>query len=209
MHHRFVADDDDFEEYSPIGLDGLLAATEKLLAVNRGLSEPDERDALPNDRIYTPDRLVKERVKLDHGRTLRTLMGRLSRTKSLTAMAPDAFSPYTVGYLDGNPLAPALEEINPMHIVEQQRRITKMGPGGVGDPNAITAAMQSVHASQFGFIDTVAGPESEKAGVDVRLAWGAKIGSDGRIYQRVRNRSGKLEWVSPTQLVGKTLKLPD
>lgn len=50
---------------------------------------------------------------------------------------------------------------------------------------------------------------SERAGVDIRLAWGAKIGSDGRLYQRMRNRAGKLEWVSPTQLVGKTLKLPD
>jgi len=50
---------------------------------------------------------------------------------------------------------------------------------------------------------------SEKAGIDVRLAWGAKIGSDGRVYQRMKNRTGQYEWVSPTQLVGKTLKLPD
>ena len=209
-HHRYLADDDEHEAYASVGLDGILASTEKLLAVNRGLAEPDERDALPNDRIHTPDRLMAERVKLDHGRTLRTLMGRLSRSKTLTAMGADVFAPYTVGYLAGNPLAPALEEINPMHIMEQKRRVTKMGPGGVGDSAAITLSMQSVHGSQFGFVDPVAGPESEKAGIDVRLAHGVKIGSDGRLYQVLKNRrTNKMEWVSPSDLVGKTLKLPD
>ena len=158
-HHRYLADDDEHEKYAPVGVDGLLAATEKLLAVNRGLADVDERDALPNDRIFTPDRLLSERVKLDHGKTLRKLMGRVSRARNLSAMGADTFGDYTVGFLSGNPLVPALEEINPMHIVEQKRRITKMGPGGIGDPNAITQSMQAVHASQFGFIDSIAGPE--------------------------------------------------
>jgi DNA-directed RNA polymerase beta subunit len=209
-HHRYLSDDDEHEKYAPVGVDGLLAATEKLLAVNRGLADVDERDALPNDRIFTPDRLLSERVKLDHGKTLRKLMGRVSRARNLSAMGADTFGDYTVGFLSGNPLVPALEEINPMHIVEQKRRITKMGPGGIGDPNAITAGMQSVNASQFGFIDTISGPESEKAGIDVRLAVGTKLGSDGKIYQLLVNRrTGKKQWVSPSDLVGKTLKLPD
>ena len=51
---------------------------------------------------------------------------------------------------------------------------------------------------------------SERAGIDVRMATGTRIGSDGRIYQLMRNRkTGKNQWVSPTDLVGKTLKLPD
>ena len=51
---------------------------------------------------------------------------------------------------------------------------------------------------------------SEKAGIDVRLAHGARVGSDGRIYQLMLNRrTGKKEWVSPSDLRGKTLKLPD
>jgi DNA-directed RNA polymerase beta subunit len=209
-HHRYLADDDDFEEYEPVGLDGLLAASEKLLAINRNLAEPDDRDSLPNDRIYSVDRLMAERVKLDHNRTLRNLVGRMSRVKSLNVMPTNAFAPYTEGYLVGNPLTPALEEINPMHILEQKRRLTKMGPGGIGDSNAITLDMQSVSATQFGFVDPIAGPESEKAGIDIRLATGTKIGSDGKVYQIMVNRkTGKKQWVSPTDLIGKTLKLPD
>ena len=209
-HHSYLADDDDHEAYTSVGIDGLLAATEKLLAVNRGLAEPDDRDSLPNDRVHTVDRLMAERVKLDHGRTLRSMMGRLSRAKTLQPMGPDSFSEYSMGYIKSNQLVPALEEINLMHNLEQKRRITKMGPGGIGDPNAITVDMQSVSATQFGFIDPIAGPESEKAGIDVRLASGARIGSDGRIYQLLNNRrTGKNEWVSPSDMRGKTLKLPD
>ena len=59
-HHRYLSDDDEHEKYAPVGIDGLLAASEKLLAVNRGLAEPDERDSLPNDRIHTVDRLMAE-----------------------------------------------------------------------------------------------------------------------------------------------------
>jgi hypothetical protein len=370
-HHRYLSDDDEHEKYAPVGIDGLLAASEKLLAVNRGLAEPDERDSLPNDRIHTVDRLMAERIKLDHGKTLRSMMGRVSRSRNLSPMGAASFDNYTTGYLVGNPLVTALEEINPMHILEQKRRITKMGPGGIGDPNAITESMQSVSADQFGFIDSIAGPEcltgdsevetvrgwvrwdavtskdlfrclvdfdytqflpasriversysttlicaktdeismkvtprhrvveiakgrrvrknssrdgadiferwvmnvtpaqsafgwsrklpsldltrqfnidptqwyterfigrvycatvpggclfvrgtpdsegywtgnSERAGIDVRLATGTRIGSDGRIYQLMRNRkTGKNQWVSPSDLVGKTLKLPD
>lgn len=209
-HHRYLADDDEHEEYEAIGVDGILAASEKLLAVNRGLERPDQRDTAANERVYTVDRLMAERIKLDHGKTLRTLMGRLSRRKNLSALGPAVFDTYTIDYLKGNPTASAIEEINPMNIMEQRRRITKMGQGGIGDPAAITIGMQSVDASQFGFISPAEGPESEKAGIDVRLAYGARIGSDGRIYQLMRNaRTGKKQWVSPSDLKGKTVRLPD
>lgn len=207
---RYAVDDDEYEEYDAIGVDGLLAASEKLLAVSRGAEKEDERDSLYNDRVYTAPKLIAERIKLDHGKVLRTAMGRFNATRSLKGFSPDLFGKYTVGYLNGNPLAAPLEEINPLQLVEQQTRITKMGPGGIGDPNAITESMQNVHASQFGFVDPIAGPESERAGVDVRLASGARIGSDGRIYRKMLNRrNGKREWVSPTDTHQKVVKIPD
>jgi hypothetical protein len=201
-HHRYLADDDDFEEYEPVGLDGLLAASEKLLAINRNLAEPDDRDSLPNDRIYSVDRLMAERVKLDHNRTLRSLVGRMSRVKHLGVMPTNVFAPYTEGYLTGNPLTPALEEINPMHILEQKRRLTKMGPGGIGDPNAITLDMQSVSATQFGFIDPVAGPECFTGDHEVytRRGWVRwdQI-TDGDIF--ACKVDGRIEWHAAERIV--------
>jgi DNA-directed RNA polymerase beta subunit len=199
----------DNEEYVGVGLDGILAASGKLLAVNRGESTTDERDSLTFKRIMTPDRLMRERVRIDADKSGMKLMRALARKRTLKAMTPFHFDNYATGLLLGNPLSSPLEEINPMHIVEQARRVTLMGPGGIGTPQAITSGMQAVHASQFGFLDPLHGPESERAGIDSRLAWGTRIGSDGRIYQQFMNRrTQKPEWLSPDQLDGKTIRLP-
>lgn len=155
----YVADEEDFEKYTPVGADGLLAASEKLLAVSKGVADPDDRDALFNDRVMTPDRLMAERIKLDTNQTLRKLMIRAARSRTLQYFKPGHFDEYTQGYLVGNPLVTATEQVNPMHMMEQQRRVTKMGPGGIGDPNAITVESQAVHGSQFGFISPIEGPE--------------------------------------------------
>ena len=208
---RMLSDDDAFDHYTPVGLDGLLASTDKLLAVNRGLEDTDERDSMPNDRAYTTDMLMRERIRMDKEGKRRQVMWHAARHRSLKGVHPFVFDDYGAhGLLVGNQLSMPLEEINPLHISEQNRRITKMGPGGIGDPQAVTKDMQAVHGSQFGFVSPAEGPESELAGLDVRLCRGVRIGSDRRLYQRFRNSStGKVHWLSPEDLVGATIKLPD
>ena len=206
---EFVADMGE-EEYVPMGADGLLSASEKLLAVNQGVAEPDVRDVMANERVYMPHDIMAERVRLDHGHARRKLLSRVARAGNLNGVAPYAFDDYTVGMFRDHPLAQPIEGLNPMQILDQLRRVSKMGPGGVGDPNAVTAGMQAVHPSQFGFIDVLSGPESELAGLDTRLAWRARLGSDRRVYQLVRDRKlGKRRWVSAEDLRHATLKLPE
>lgn len=207
---RMLADDDDFDSYTPVGLDGLLAASEKLLAVNKGVDEPDDRDSITNDRVYSPDVLLAEKIRMDKEQLRKKVMWHASRHGSLKGMHPFVFDRYSIGMLVGNPLSQPLEEINPLHIAEQARRMTKMGPGGIGDPQAITESMQGVKASQFGFVSPTEGPESSFAGIDVRMSTGTKVGSDRRLYQRFKNsRTGKVHWMSPEDLVGATVKIPD
>lgn len=279
----------------------------------------------------------------------------IARHKNLKAVGPFAFDSYMEKFLIGNPLSSPLEEINPLHLLEQARRATQMGPGGIGTDNAITEEMQAIRTDQFGFLSTLEGPESmpgyhfvytkegwrqwtqvdestlfacnitgnlefhkatkinvhpfdgdlicakhnnilmeltphhrvyysdtdgvslgsckvkyansvlgecifvpgeidsikidsnhwykrpyndlvycatvpgsklfvrgsmetqpywtgnsEKIGIDTRAAWGSKIGSDGRPYQKFFNRrTGKYQWMSPEDLDGLTVKLPD
>jgi DNA-directed RNA polymerase beta subunit len=199
-------DPDDF----PAGLPVILAATEKLLAVNRGLAEPDERDSMDFRRVMTPDRLIAERIRLDAGKIRLTAMRRVARARNLSPITANHFGKYTEGMIVGNPLSMPLEEINPLHLVEQARRVTQMGPGGIPSQDSITEETAALHPSTFGFTSPIEGPESSLAGVDVRLAWGARIGKDGKIYQKLVNRrSGQKEWVSSGDLAGKTVALPD
>lgn len=160
-------DDDDGDEYIPIGLNGLLSASEKLLAVNRGLDNPDERDSLIFKRFMTTDRLLAERIHMDSDRVRGKMLPALAKQRSLKSLHPFMFDHYMEGFLLGNPLSTPLEEINPLHLVEQSRRVTQMGPGGIGSDNAVTENMQAIHPSQFGFISVLEGPECFSKNTDV------------------------------------------
>lgn len=199
------------DTYVPVGVHGLLRASEKLLQMSRGLAGDDHRDSYQFKRIMTPSALIAERVKLDTGGVARGILRHAAYHRSLKGLHPGALSPLVEKYVVGNgQLVSPIEEINPVDIMGQNRRITAMGPGGVGSKDAITEGMQAVHASQFGFVSPLEGPESESAGIDVRMAHGVKVGSNGRLYQRFRNkRTGDIHWLSPEDLAGKTVALPN
>lgn len=201
----------DDQDFMPVGLNGLMAASEKLLAVNRGVAPLDHRDGLAYKRVVEPTTLLREAIRMDSSKMGRKMLRIAASRRNLSGFMPFIFDDYgTKMLIGGNPLSSSLEETNPMHIVENARRMTAMGPGGIGSRDALTADMQAVNADQFGFLDVVAGPESEMAGIDTRLAWGTRIGSDGLLYQQFRNkRTGEIEWLSPVDLLGKTLKLND
>lgn len=202
--------DDDGEEYTGVGINGVLASTEKLKAVNKGLIEPDERDSLRYQKIFMPHSMARESIKMDAGKLGRQALYQAVRRRNLSGLGTAPFEGYMERLLVGNPLTSPLEEINPMQLVENARRITKMGPGGLGSSRSITNEAQAVHPSQFGFISGIEGPESERAGIDVRAAYGVHVGNNGRLYQIVRDRkTGKLRWVSPKDLDGATTKIPD
>ena len=191
-------------------IDTILASTEKILAVNKGLAEPDERDSWQFRKVFTPDKLLAERIIMDAGRIRQITMRRLAKARSLKPIGTGHFDDYSTGLLIGHQLSSPGEEINPMSLVEQQRRISAMGPGGLSSSESITSEAQNIHPSSFGFIDAIAGPESEKAGVDVRAAHGTKIGDNGLIYQKfVNKRTGKKEWLSPVDTADKVIGLPE
>ena len=145
-----------------LSVDNILQGSNKLLAINRGEAEPDDRDALQFKKIYSTGDLIAERIKIDAGKTARNLMRKLSKKKSLKYLPGNFLSGYTEGQLVGNPLSTPGEETNPILINEQQFRITQMGPGGIGTSSAITEEMQNVNPSEFGFLDVIAGPECFK-----------------------------------------------
>lgn len=198
------------EPHVGVGLNGILAATGKLLAVNRGVATPDERDSLEFKRLMPVNKLMSERVSMDASKMRRKLAMLAARRGNLSSLSPFAFDDDLQGLLIGNALSSPSEEINPISLLEQARRVTLMGPGGINNDSAVTEDMQMIHGSQFGFVSPIETPESSRAGIDARLAWGTKIGSDGKIYQKFFDWRNKVyRWLSPEDVAGKTIKLPD
>ena len=167
-----VVESHDTEPDVSVGLHGVLAATEKLLAVNRGLVPEDERDNLRYKRVQTTDKLISERVRADADKLRLGVLRRTARARSLKGLMPFAFDGYATGHIVGNPLSSPLEEINPISLVEQQRRLTQMGPGGLTSDQSITPEAQNVTPSQMGFICPLSGPECFTSGTEVFTSTG-------------------------------------
>lgn len=194
--------DDDGEEYMGIGTDGVLASTEKLLAINRGLTDTDERDSLKFQKVLRTHGMLREGIKMDAGKIARTVMYQAAKRGNLDGVGPGVFDGYVNRMLVGNQLTSPLEEINPMQLTENARRITKMGIGGLRSSQSITEDAQAVHPSQFGFIDVVAGPECCSTDTQILTSTGwvdiATIDTDTKLACRV---DGKLEFHKPERVI--------
>jgi len=67
-----------------------------------------------------------------------------------------------------------------------------------------------VNAGQIPFIDIVRASESETIGVDLRTAFGTRLGADKQIYAPLRDaRTGKLVFKSPRDLADATVAFPN
>jgi hypothetical protein len=193
---------DDNEPYVPVGIGGLVAASEKLLAVNRGLEDPDEREALGFKKILRLPDQIAERIRLDTTQSRRKLVRLAAKRRSLQHVMPLFMDDEASGAFIGNPLGSPIEEINPMQTLEQARRITAMGPGGIGSPESITLSMQAVHPSQFGFISPVEGPECFDAQTEVYTARGWVKWPDVKDDEIFAcNQAGRLVWCAASRIV--------
>lgn len=205
-----IVDNDDDADSTPVGLQSVVAASKKLLDINRGLTTPDERDSLRYKKIYNTDDLISERVSLDAGKLKNALIFKLAKLKSLQNLSSGYFDPYATGHIVGNSLSAPSEEINPLQVLDQSYRVTQMGEGGIGSDSAITVEAQNVHPSQFGFFDTVSTPESIRAGIDARLASMTRLGNDGKLYTKLKDKkSGKYVWMTPDEIEDSVVGLPE
>jgi len=208
-HEEEPTKDEFGDTYIPIGVDGVIRSTQQILEV-KGDDVEDVRDQLQYKRLYRTHNMLKERITLDAGGLRRKAMWGVDKSKTLKSLPPFFMDNYVKDLLIGNSLSSPTEETNPLLLEDQGRRITMMGDGGIGSSSAITDEAQAVNPTTFGFISPLEGPESEKAGVDVRIASGAKLGDDGKIYQVYHDkRTGKDRWMSAADLKGLVVKLPE
>jgi len=188
----------------------LLRASQKLLNVNRGVEEPDNRDNPRFSKFYGIEHMLGERVDKDASKLLKPMLFRIRRDGNLSRVGRNALGPYIDNFLSTSGLAQPGEEANPMSILIQQSRITRTGEGGISSPDLITPEARGVQGDYLGFVDFIAGPESSAAGVDVRAAYGTVIGKDHKLYNIFRNmQTGKKEYLSLDQAADKVIAFPD
>jgi DNA-directed RNA polymerase beta subunit len=194
--------------HSHLTPEAILDITRKLLAVSRGEAEPDDRDHLAFQHMMGPGDIFAERVSQARN-TLRRALWKAAATKNLKHLPAGVFDDAIRAGLMASGLALPTEETNPSDTFDQQYRVTRMGAGGIAGIDSIPDEARAVQPSQLGFIDFLRTPESERVGVDLRLASGARRGEDGQLYMPVRDvRTGKTVYKSPRDLVDAALAFP-
>jgi DNA-directed RNA polymerase beta subunit len=196
------------QPFSKLNLDAILATADKLLKVNKGEADADDRDALHYQKVFSAEDLFPGRIKTATG-LLRSLLWKLTADGNLKRMRPGVFEKSLRGTLLDTGLGNLMEEVNPMEILDARSRITKLGEGAIGSLDAVPDESRSIQPTQLGFLDLVVTPESARAGIDTRLAINLKKDKQNRVYTRYFDpKTQQTRWLSPQQTVGRTIAYP-
>lgn len=174
----------------------ILRASQKMLNINRGEEQADNRDNPRFSSYHGVEHLLRERVDKDAGKLTQNMMRKIKYDRSLRRIPRNALNPYVDNFLLGSGLTMPGEEANVLSTLEQMTRITKMGEGGIQSADAVTDEARAVQGDYLGFVDNIQGPESERIGIDVRAAHKTYLGKDNKLYGEFTNlRTGKTEYI--------------
>ena len=120
----------------------LLQSSVKLIKINRQEVEPDDRDNLRYSIFMGLEDYVKEHIDKDAGKLQRKAAMKINQRKNLSWFTPSFFNPQIRSVVIGNPLAQAVEGINPLEHYDNSHRVTKLGPGGIQDGQASCGTKQ-------------------------------------------------------------------
>jgi len=179
----------------------LLATTQKMLGISRGNSEGDDRDSIAFQTVHGPEDFMAERINKDAGSIGRKLLWNATKDGNLSRVKPGAYREAIYSLFNGTGLAQAVEDTNPIEIADLRLKLSRMGEGALRSTEAAPREARGVQPSHYGFIDGIRTPESDKIGLDMRVAHNTFKGKDNKLYTAVLNKAGKTEIVSATQML--------
>lgn len=180
----------------------ILATVRYLVALQNGHGKIDDIDHLSNRRVRCVGELVATNaLRLGLARLERSIREKMSLTKvdeSLTpAMLVNA-RPVIAAVADffrRNRLSAILDQTNPLSEVDNLRRLSVMGSGGVTKERA-SFSMRDINASQYSRICPVRSPEGPNIGLVTYLSLYTKINKFGFLeapYFKVVKKGNKVK----------------
>ena len=187
----------------------LLAASQKLLKINKGETEPDDRDNLMFSSFKGMEDFTKEHIEKDAGKLQLKARMKMRQKKDLSWLHAGFFTPQVRSVVIGNQLSQNIEGINPVENLDVSNKVSKMGEGGIQSSTGIPMDSRMVHASQFGFFDPFHMVESDTIGVVNYFTRNVRKGEDGKLYRLVLDKNKKPVWVDHEKLLDSIVELPE
>ncbi|MBT3249744.1 MAG: DNA-directed RNA polymerase subunit beta [Candidatus Pacebacteria bacterium] len=180
----------------------VISSIKYLIGLQNGKGKVDDIDHLSNRRLRRVGELVQgSAVRIGLIRLERSIREKMSLTKTDEVLTPAALvnaRPLiaTISeFFRRNRLSTILDQTNPLAEIDNLRRLSVMGSGGVTRERA-SFSMRDINASQYSRIDPVRSPEGPNIGLVTYLALFAHVNKFGFLeapYLRVENRKGKMK----------------
>ena len=187
----------------------LVIITKKLIQINNGEVEPDDIDHLSNRRIRSVGEILERQLsngikRLEKNiRDKMSLYGHDAKVTPSMLVSPKPIAAAVQVFFGANALSSFMDQTNILSELENKRKVTAGGPGGIAKERA-TFSIREVHNSHYSKFDPVTSPESSNIGVVVQLAMLAKINEFGFLEAPYRKVSSKVKNVQK-DLLNRTL----
>lgn len=194
--------------------DDIIRIVRRLININNGTEAPDDIDHLCNRRIRSVgevlerqllagirrlEKNIKDKMSL-YGQDAKVTPSMLVGTKPIAASIQSFFG--------ANQLSTFMDQTNILAELENKRKVTAAGPGGIVKERA-TFSIREVHNSQYAKFDPVTSPESSNIGVVTQLSILARINEYGFLespYRRVLSEVKNIKTESINRVLNEDVK---
>ena len=155
-----------------------------------GIGKYDEIDHLGNRRVRQVGELIQNQFRIGIARMERQIRDKMS-TQEIDAVTPKSLiniRPITAAlkeFFGSSQLSKFMEQINPLSELNDKRRLSALGPGGLSRDRA-GMEVRDVNPSHYGRICPIETPEGQNIGLITSLASYAKINEYGFIMTPYR-----------------------
>ncbi len=192
--------------------DDIVQAIAYLINLQNGQGKVDDIDHLSNRRIRRVGELVYQTAfRIGFLRLERSIRAKMSFTRGKVPITPASLvnaRPLSAAideFFKRNRLSTILDQTNPLSELDNLRRLSVMGPGGITRERA-SFSMRDINSSQYGRICPVRSPEGPNIGLVTYLALYAQVNEYGFLetpYRRVEKvrKNGRLKMKVSDEIV--------
>ena len=200
------------KQHVTLSIDDFVGSIKYLINLQNGHGKTDDIDHLANRRLRCVGELVNQTsFKAGLLRLERSIKEKMSLAKPDELPTPAAFvNPRPIisaitEFFRRNRLSSILDQVNPLSEIDNLRRISVMGPGGITRERA-SFSMRDIHSSQYSRICPVRSPEGPNIGLVTYLALYTRINDYGFLespYLKVtkETKGGKTKMVIGKEIV--------
>jgi DNA-directed RNA polymerase subunit beta len=185
LNRRLKVDIENSKENQILTKEDIVASIKYLIQLQNGHGKIDDIDHLSNRRVRRVGELVLTNAfRIGLLRLERAIREKMSLSKTDELLTPSSLvnaRPLiaTISeFFRRNRLSTILDQANPLSEVDNLRRLSVMGSGGVTRERA-SFSMRDINASQYSRIDPVRSPEGQNIGLVTYMALFARINDYG------------------------------